>query len=210
MYTPRANQETRLPVLYQLIRAEPLATLVTLTSKGLLASHIPLVLDVESAPLGVLRGHLARANSQWQDMDSSVEALAIFAGPHHYISASWYPSRLEDGEDVPTWNYVVVHAYGSIQVFEDEDWFMAHLDQLTNQSEASNPDQWKVSDAPADYIRNMLRGIVGFELRIGRLEGKWKASQNRDERDRRGVVQGLEARNTPESLAMRDIIVERS
>jgi transcriptional regulator len=122
----------------------------------------------------------------------------------------WYPSRLEDGEDVPTWNYVVVHAYGSIQVFEDEDWFMAHLDQLTNQSEASNPDQWKVSDAPADYIRNMLRGIVGFELRIGRLEGKWKASQNRDERDRRGVVQGLEARNTPESLAMRDIIVERS
>jgi transcriptional regulator len=209
MYIPRANQETRLPVLHELIRAEPLAALVTMTSGGLFASHIPLVLDAEAAPFGVLRGHLARANAQWQEIDRSVEALAIFSGPGHAISASWYPSTQETGENVPTWNYVTVHAYGPVEVIEDPAWLMEHLHQLTQESEAPNPEPWKIEDAPPAYIENMLRGIVGIELRVSRIEGKWKASQNRDERDRLGVVRGLEALNTPASLAMRDIVVER-
>ena len=210
MYTPKANLETRLPVLHQLIAAEPLAALVTMTSSGLLASHLPLVLDRDCVPLGTLRGHFARANPQWQDIDPSVDALAIFAGPQHYISASWYPGKLEDGEEVPTWNYVVVHAYGPLRIIEDRAWLWRHLEQLTDQSEASNPTPWKVSDAPAEYIENQMRGIVGFELPIQRIEGKWKVSQNRSARDKQAVVAGLSAKNTPESLTMRDLVVERS
>ena len=215
MYTPKANLETRLPVLHQLISAEPLATLVTMTSSGLLASHLPLVLDreignPEPGPFGTLRGHFARANPQWRDIDSSVDALAIFAGPQHYISASWYPGKLEDGEEVPTWNYVVVHAYGPLRIVEDPAWLWKHLGELTDQSEASNPAPWKVSDAPAEYIENQMRGIVGFELPIQRIEGKWKVSQNRNARDKQAVIAGLSAKNTPESLTMRDLVVERS
>src|ERR1700723_2892324 len=112
MYIPRANEERRVPVLHSLMRAEPLAALVTLSSSGLVASHIPMVLEEDGSPLGVLRGHVSRANSQWRDLESSVEALAIFSGPQHYISPTWYPGKVEHGREVPTWNYVVVHAYG--------------------------------------------------------------------------------------------------
>jgi transcriptional regulator len=136
MYIPRANEEKRLPVLHQLIRDEPLAALITLNSGGLFASHIPMVLDAEGSALGVLRGHVSRANTHWTDIDSGVEALAIFSGPQHYITPTWYPSKLEDGKDVPTWNYVVVQAYGPIQVIHDAEWMLRHLKELTDESEA--------------------------------------------------------------------------
>ncbi len=208
MYIPRANEEKRVPVLQQLMRAEPLAALVTMRSGGLFATHLPMVLEADEDGLGTLRGHVARANRQWRDFDASVDALAIFAGPQHYITPSWYPSKLEDGRDVPTWNYVVVHAYGPLRVVQDSEWLLRHLQQLTDQSEAGRAVPWKVSDAPPDYIRQLVNGIVGFELPIKRLEGKWKVSQNRTGADRRGVIEGLAELGTPEGDEMSKLVME--
>jgi transcriptional regulator len=203
MYIPRANEETRTSVLHTFMRSQPFASLVTLASTGLFASHIPLVLEEDGTEFGILRGHLSRANTQWKDIDSSVEALAIFTGPNHYITPSWYPSKAEHGKVVPTWNYIVVHAYGTLKLIEDAAWLLAHLNQLTNTHEAGKPVPWKVSDAPADYIASQMKGIVGIELPITRLEGKWKLSQNRSDADRDGAEAGLEALNTPESQSMK-------
>ncbi|NYF89514.1 FMN-binding negative transcriptional regulator [Tunturiibacter empetritectus] len=206
MYIPRANEEQRVPVLHSLMRAEPLAALVTLSSSGLVASHIPMVLEEGGSPLGVLRGHVSRANSQWRDLEASVEALAIFSGPQHYISPTWYPGKVEHGREVPTWNYVVVHAYGSLKVMDDKSWMRAHLERLTNENEAETAMPWKVSDAPEEFIETMMKGIVGLELPIGRLEGKWKVSQNRTVRDREGVLEGLSKESTPGSLMMKRLV----
>jgi transcriptional regulator len=210
MYIPHANDEKRLPVLHQLIHAEPLAALVTLTSTGLVATHLPMVLDCTPDTLGILRGHVARANPQWRDLNSAVDALAIFSGPQHYITPTWYPGTYEHGKEVPTWNYVVVHAYGPLQIIHDEHWLLTHLKQLTAQSEVDVPAPWKLSDAPADFIRTLLHGIVGFELPIHRLEGKWKVSQNRTAAEKQGVLEGLSALDTPASLTMKNLVAERS
>ena len=232
MYIPHANEEKRIPVLHQLIHDEPLAALVTLTSTGLVATHLPMVLESTPDTFGILRGHVSRANPQWRDLNPAVAALAIFSGPQHYITPTWYPGTYEHGKEVPTWNYVVVHAYGPLQIIDDEHWLRAHLEQLTAQSE-TNPAQseanrahseanrahsetgvpaapWKLSDAPADFIRTMLNGIVGFELPIHRLEGKWKVSQNRTASEKQGVIAGLTALDTPASLTMKNLVAERS
>lgn len=210
MYIPRANEETRTDILHDFMQKEAFATVITLTSHGLLASHLPMVLEKDGSSLGLLRGHVARANPQWNDHDASVEALAVFSGPHHYITPNWYPSKHEDGKDVPTWNYVTVHAHGPLRVIRDEEWLMQHLRELTDQSEADAAEPWKLSDAPEPYIRSLLNGIVGLELPISRLEGKWKVSQNRTREDRAGVVAGLTALDTPASCAMRQLVIERS
>ncbi|HWZ52108.1 MAG TPA: FMN-binding negative transcriptional regulator [Granulicella sp.] len=210
MYIPQANEEKRIPILHQLIQAEPLAALVTLSGGGLLATHLPMVLEASADSLGTLRGHVSRANPQWRDLDSSVDALAIFSGPQHYITPNWYPGKQEHGKEVPTWNYVVVHAYGPLQVIADQHWLLTHIEQLTAQSEVDAPTPWRVSDAPAEFIRTLLNGIIGFELPIHRLEGKWKVSQNRSARDKQSVIDGLTARNTPEALTMKDLVAERS
>jgi len=208
VYIPRANEETRLEVLHDLIESHPLASLVTIASSGLFASHLPMVLERKSATRALLKGHLSRANKQWQDFQPGVQALAIFSGPEHYISPSWYPEKKETGKVVPTWNYAVVHVYGHLRVVEDPAWLMEHLNALTTVHEASFPAPWKVSDAPADYIASLIKGIVGVELPIERIEGKWKASQNHPERNRIGVVEGLERLNTPESLAMKALVAD--
>ena len=210
MYIPHANEEKRIPVLHQLIHAEPLAALVTLTSTGLLATHLPMVLESTPDTFGILRGHVSRANPQWRDLNAAVDALAIFSGPQHYITPTWYPGTYEHGKEVPTWNYVVVHAYGPLQIIHDEHWLLAHLEQLTAQSEADVPTPWKLSDALADFIRNLLHGIVGFELPIHRLEGKWKVSQNRTSAEKQGVLEGLTALDTPAGLTMKNLVAERS
>jgi transcriptional regulator len=158
---------------------------------------------------GRLKCHISRANPQWRDHTPSVEALAIFSGPHHYITPSWYPEKEEPGKVVPTWNYVVVHAYGHLKVMEDGEWLMAHLSKLTNIHEAGLPVPWKVGDAPADYIASMAKGIVGLEMEIKRIEGKWKLSQNRPEQDRSGVARGLAELNTTESLTMKALVEKR-
>lgn len=206
MYIPRHFEETRVPVLHQLMQAQPFASLVTFGISGLFASHLPMVLDPQEGALGVLRGHISRANVQWREFSPDVESLAIFSGPHHYISPSWYAEKQATGKVVPTWNYAVVHAYGYLKVIEDADWLRAHVERLTSIHESTSPEPWKVSDAPAGYVASMVKGIVGLELPLERLEGKWKMSQNRSEADRRGVIAGLGEFDTTNSQLMRQLI----
>ncbi len=216
MYIPKFNEETRTPVLHQLMRERPLASLITYGKSGLFASHLPMVLDDQVAPLGLLRCHVSRVNAQWKDFDPAVEALAIFSGAGHYISPNWYAEKQATGKVVPTWNYVVVHAYGYLKVIEDADWLRAHVESLTKIHEAgihealvgekTGAAPWAVSDAPAEYVASTLKGIVGFEMKIERLEGKWKVSQNRSEADRRGVVEGLDALGSAEAGEMSRLV----
>jgi transcriptional regulator len=202
LYIPKFNAEHRPAEMHALMRAHPLATLVTMHPSGLFASHIPMVLHTEDSDTGTLRGHLARANAQWRDADPAIEALAIFTGPEHYISPSWYPSKAENHRSVPTWNYIAVHAYGLLRLIEDAAWLRSHLASLTHAHEQQFAAPWTMEDAPPDYIAAMMRGIVGVEIPITRLEGKWKLSQNRDARDREGAAAGLDALATPASHAV--------
>ncbi|MGA6988758.1 MAG: FMN-binding negative transcriptional regulator [Terriglobales bacterium] len=208
MYIPRHNEEKRVSVMHALIVSRPLGTLVTLGASGLFASHIPMILEDDGSQFGVLKGHISRANTQWRDFVPTVDALAIFAGHQHYITPTWYPGTYEHGKEVPTWNYVVVHAYGPLKVIQDEQWLLTNVEKLTSIHEAGSPVPWKVSDAPVDFIQSQLKGIVGLELPIRKLEGKWKVSQNRTEQERDGVVEGLGKLNTPESLAMKALVEE--
>jgi transcriptional regulator len=208
MYIPRHNEEKRVSEMHSLIVSRPLGTLITLGASGLFASHIPMILEDDGSRFGVLKGHISRANTQWRDFVPTVDALAIFAGHQHYITPTWYPGTKEHGKVVPTWNYVVVHAYGPLKVIQDDHWLLTNVEKLTNIHEAASPIPWKVSDAPKDFIESQLKGIVGLELPIQRLEGKWKVSQNRTERERNGVVDGLARLNTPDSLAMKALVEE--
>ena len=197
MYIPNHFREDRAEVLHEFIRANPFATLVTQGPEGMIASHVPLLLEN-----GTLYGHLARGNPQW----NGVDALAIFHGPHHYISPSWYPSKDEHGKVVPTWNYVAVHAYGRMRNVEDSDRLLDHLQKLTGSQEANNPNRWRVNDAPAGYIEGMMRGIIGIEIEISKLEGKWKVSQNRPDADRHAVAARLNEIGTSEAKAMAGLV----
>lgn len=206
MYVPKHFDEPRIEVLHQLMRARPLATLVTQHAAGLDANHIPLHLSPEPAPLGTLRGHVARANPVWSDAPPGVGVLAIFHGPEAYVTPSWYATKAENGKAVPTWNYAVVHAHGTLRIIDDPAWLRASLETLTAEQEAAFAEPWRLDDAPADYIDNMLRAVVGIEITITRLQGKWKTSQNQPQQNRSGVVAGLRAEGTAESLAMAELI----
>jgi transcriptional regulator len=206
MYNPPHFREQRTDVLHRLIQEHSLATLVTLGADGLIANHIPLVLDPGPAPLGTLRGHLSRANLQWRDSLPGVPALAIFQGPEAYITPSWYPTREETGRVVPTWNYVVVHAHGPFRTFEDPVLLEQHVRTLTHHKEAAFPRPWNVDDAPVDFFHSQLAGIIGIEISITRLEGKWKVSQNRSTTDRAGVVEGLRASRKLADQTMADLV----
>jgi transcriptional regulator len=190
MYTPEVFKEERVPVLHDAIRRTGLATLVTAGARGLVANHLPMLLEAEAGPLGTLHGHLARANDQWRDLAGG-GALAVFLGPGGYVTPSWYATKAETGKVVPTWNYVAVHAYGPVEVYDDKDRLLALVTRLTETHEAHRREPWQVADAPERYVRGLLGAIVGLEMRIERLEGKWKLSQNRPETDRQGVVQGF-------------------
>jgi transcriptional regulator len=209
MYIPKHNLETRIERIDGLIRAHPLATLVSNGPLGLFATHLPLVLHRASEEHAVLRGHLARANPQWKDLAAQPEALVIFQGPEHYITPAWYPEKTATGKVVPTWNYTAVHAYGPVRIVEDAAWLLEHLNTLTDTHEiarAEPREPWNLSDAPADFVVALARGIVGIELEIARLEGKWKVSQNQNEATRASVARGLEGLGTESSLAMRDLV----
>ena len=190
MYVPTHFEESRTDVLHALIRAHPLAALVTQTPDGLVANHIPFEIDPDPAPFGTLRGHMARANPQWRTL-ADAPALAIFQGPSAYVSPAWYATKRDTGRVVPTWNYAVVHAHGPLRVIHDPDWLLNFVTRLTTRHEAGRPDPWQVTDAPAEYIATQLAAIVGIEMPIARLEGKWKVSQNRPPADRAGVAEGL-------------------
>jgi transcriptional regulator len=206
MYVPAHFEETRLEVLHDLVRNHPLATVVTLDREGLNANHIPIELDSEPLPLGTLRGHVSRANPMWRDFSRDVGALVIFQGPEIYITPSWYQTKQESGKVVPTWNYAVVHAYGQLRTIEDPVWLRALVGRLTDRNEAQREEPWGVADAPGDYIEGQLRSIVGIEIPIARLLGKWKVSQNRPEADRKGVTRGLHELGKSDATCMADLV----
>jgi transcriptional regulator len=202
MYTPKHFNEPDTATQHALMRAQPLATLVTLASSGLDANHLPLHLSAELGPLGTLRGHVARANPLWKDLTPELEVLAVFHGVQAYVSPNWYPTKAEHGKAVPTWNYAVVHAHGTLKVVEDATWLRAHLEALTAHNEASQAQPWKPSDAPADYLEKMMSAIIGIEITITRLSGKFKLSQNQPEPNQAGVIQGLRATGLASDIAM--------
>lgn len=202
MYTPAAFREDRPEVLRRLIRSHPLATLVTGGANGLIANLVPFVLTT-TADGDVLRAHMAKANDQLASLREGGEALVIFQGPEAYISPAWYPSKQEHGKVVPTWNFVVVQAWGTPVVIDDPAWLRAQIHDLTTLQEGGRDDPWAVADAPADYIDAQVRAIAGLEIPVSRIEGKWKASQNQPQANRHGVVKGL---RESASDAMADIV----
>ena len=206
MYEVEAFREDRIEVLHALIKAHPLATLVVTTAQGLEANHIPLLIDPEPTPFGTLRGHVARANPVWRTFHADAEVLAVFQGPQGYITPSWYSTKAQTGKVVPTWNYAVVHAHGPLKIVEDAEWLCKLVTRLTESQESPREKPWHVTDAPPDYIDTMLKAIVGIEISLRRLQGKWKMSQNRLPQDRDGVIAGLETRGDAAGQAMLDAL----
>lgn len=196
MYVPPAFREDDLSTLHAAINEARLAQLVTATEAGLIATPLPLFLAPDEGPHGTLYGHVARANEQWK-LPPIGDAMALFMGPHAYVTPNWYPSKQEHHKVVPTWNYVAVHAYGPVEFFEDSQRLLAVVTRLTNLHEQGNAAPWAVSDAPEAFISAQLRGIVGLRLPITRIEGKRKMSQNRSAEDRAGVATGLAASEMP-------------
>lgn len=208
MYLPKHFEETRVDVLHGLLRRYPFATLVTQTASGLGANHLPFEIDAQPAPFGTLRGHVARANPVWRDFRPGAGALVIFQGPDAYVSPSWYPSKKDGGQVVPTWNYAVVHAHGSLRAIEDAEWLRGLVERLTNRHEAGRKEPWKITDAPHAYIEKLLGAIVGLEMTITRLVGKWKLGQNRSTADQAGMAAGLQQEAGADGAALAEWIRE--
>jgi transcriptional regulator len=206
VYLPQHFAMTDVAAMHQLIRECPLATLVTLGSEGLTANHIPCILDPKWGEHGRLLAHVARNNAVWHDHDPDQEALVVFQSLDAYITPNWYQTKRETHEVVPTWNYTVVHAYGRIIVHDDAKWVRGQAGMLTRQQEAPQPTPWKMADAPPDYTAANLAQIVGLEIPITRLIGKFKASQNRRDVDRAGAIDGLRATEDPGNIAMADLM----
>jgi transcriptional regulator len=207
MYTPAQFKIEDVGEAHALMRARPFATLVTHGSDGLTATHLPTVLKTGGAdPFGRIECHLARPNPQWKTFAPDTDALLIFQGPEAYIRPGWYPSKAEHGKVVPTWNYAVVHAYGRLERVEDQAWLLAHVTELTRQQETPHAAPWATSDAPESYLGIMARGIVGLKVVISRLEAKAKMSQNREDRDRAGVVRGLGERAQGEDAEIAGLV----
>jgi len=191
MYQPPHFREDRLEVQHQLIRAHPLGLVFTAGPAGLMANAIPFLVDADASAKGTLRGHFARANPQLGELAAVEECLVVFQGPQAYITPSWYATKRATGKVVPTWNYVTVHAWGRPAVRDDASWLRRQIEDLTRSREAGRAAPWRVSDAPEGFIAGQAKGIVGVEIVIARIEGKWKVSQNRPVEDRAGVVAGL-------------------
>ena len=208
MYQPTHGhfREDRVDVKHALIRAHPFGAMVTPGAEGLVANQFPFVVDAGASPLGTLRAHMARANGQWKDLDGSQEALVIFQGPYAYITPAWYPAKAETGKVVPTWNYAIVHAHGRPRIVHDPEWLLRHVSELSDTNEATQAVPWSVADAPEEFVGALLKAIVGIEIEITRLEGKWKTSQNQPESAREGVVRGLTAQRDERSLAMAGLV----
>jgi len=203
MYLPAHFDEKRLDVLHALVRRHPFGLLVTQTTDGPSANGIPFILDADGAAgLGTLRGHVARAHPVWREAATDVPSLVVFQGPDAYVSPSWYPSKAEHGKVVPTWNYVMVQARGRLRAIDDPAWLLQLVTRLTERHETPRSAPWAVSDAPADYVQTMLRAIVGIELELTSLSGKWKVTQNRPAADRAGVVDGLKRVGDDAAMAL--------
>ena len=208
MYEPPLHREDDLARQHALIRARPLGLLVSHGPHGLIANALPFLVDPAASRLGMLSAHMARANPQWRDLLESPEALVVFQGADHYVSPSWYATKQETHKVVPTWNYVMVQARGAAKVIEDDEWLSRQIVALTRTQEAAREKPWAVSDAPADFIALQRRAIIGVEIEVADIRGKWKTSQNRSAADRAGVAAGLEALGDEEARAMAAIVRE--
>jgi len=211
MYIPHSFAEDDLPTLLDFLEGHPLAALVTTSeTAGLIATHLPLLLDRTAAPNGRLLGHLARANPQSREIAAGhTEALVIFTGPDAYITPAWYSTKREHGRVVPTWNYIAVHAYGTVSLRDDAAFLRRHLEMLTLRHETDRASSWQVSDAPEEFIANQMKAIIGFEISIKRLEGKWKMSQNRSGADIDGVIKGLGASEATADRTVAALVADR-
>lgn len=207
MYVPPAFLEEDRSTIHRVMREARLVQLVTSGPDGLLATPLPMLLEADEGEHGVLYGHIARANPHWRTPVAG-DALAIFMGPDAYVSPSWYATKQRDGKVVPTWNYVAVHAYGPVEFFDDAARLLRVVSGLTERHEAGRDTPWAVSDAPAEYVSSMLRGIVGVRLPIARIDAKRKMSQNRNAEDRAGVMSGLAASADPLDRAAGALIPE--
>lgn len=202
MYVPKHFEERDVGVLHALIRSHPLGAWVTEADSTLVVNHMPFLIDPARGQYGALVGHVARANPIWKSFSRNVPSVIIFQGPQSYITPSWYPTKHASGKAVPTWNYAVVHAHGMPHVIEDKEWLRKHVTRLTDLHESERAIPWSVSDAPSDYIDALLNGIVGIEIAISTLVGKWKTSQNRPLVDKLGTIAGLRERADENSQQM--------
>lgn len=206
MYIPKHFEEREVAVLHALIRSYPLGAWVVPADGGLLVNHIPFLVDSSRGENGTLMAHVARANPVWRSFTPDAECVVVFQGPQAYITPSWYPSKHASGKAVPTWNYAVVHAHGVPAAIQDKDWLLRHVTAASDLHEAKRAQPWSVSDAPRDYIDSMLDAIVGIEIPLGKLVGKWKTSQNRPFADKLGVIAGLEERGDATSAEMAALV----
>lgn len=208
MYLPNTFEVTDLEALHGLIRNNALGTWVTLGESGLVVNHIPFILDLTRGEHGVLMGHVAKANPVWREFSKTMESVVAFQGPQAYITPAWYASKAVDGKVVPTWNYAAVHVQGMPRVVEDREAFLTLLSRLTDTFEENLPHPWRVSDAPADYIDKTMNAIVGIEIPVSKIEGKWKVNQNRSDADKQSVAEGLQQQGESQALAMRELVVQ--
>ena len=208
MYEPLPHRQDDLAAQHALIRSHPLGLLISHGAQGLEANALPFLVDPAASRLGTLQAHMARANGQWRALQEADEALVVFQGADHYITPSWYQTKQETGRVVPTWNYVMVQVRGRPRVIEDAAWLRAQLEALTKRQEGARAAPWAVGDAPEAFIEAQIKAIVGFEMEITHIAGKWKASQNRPAADRAGVIAGLEALGDEASSTMASIVRE--
>ena len=206
MYVPKHFEEKDVGVLHALIRSHPLGTWVTQTEGALVVNHIPFLVDPTDGEYGTLIGHVARVNPIWNAFSSEIASVVIFQGPQGYITPSWYPTKHAHGKAVPTWNYAVVHAHGIPRAIKDKDWLLKHVTMLSDLHESERAVPWSVSDAPPEYIDTMLKAIVGIEIPISAVIGKWKTSQNRPLPDKLGTIAGLYDRGDENSQQMAALV----
>lgn len=209
MFSPQSFKETRIDVLHQLIKSNSLGVLAAIVDDEIVVNHVPFLLEKTKNEFGTLQCHVAKANPVWKDLSKQKEIVVIFQGADSYISPSWYPSKQEHGKVVPTWNYIVVHARGVPKVIEDQEWLFNHVSQLSDQHEQNMKEPWKVTDAPSDYITKLTQAIVGIEIPITTLNGKWKVSQNRPKTDQIGVVENLEIQASDDAKNIANTIQKR-
>ncbi|MDD9905481.1 MAG: FMN-binding negative transcriptional regulator [Rhodospirillaceae bacterium] len=208
MYVPEKFRVDDIDVLHNTMRQIGAAAVVGKGPDGIVATHVPIELDTEAGAKGVIRCHFARPNPHAEAIAAGAELLLIFQGPQGYVTPSWYPSKHRTGKAVPTWNYIAIHAYGTAKTVDDPDWLKAHLAALTDHFESPYAVPWKLEDAPDGFIDGMCRAIVGIEVEVTRLEGKWKLNQNKAATDAFGVVNGLRAEGGDANNAMADLVLE--
>ena len=206
MYQPPHFREEDLGTQHALIRAHPLGLLITAGDGGLIANPVPFHLRTDPSPKGTLQAHIAKANGQWREIQAGAPVLVVFQGVDSYVTPSWYATKQETGKVVPTWNYAIVQVHGDARIIDDPSWLREQIGALTGENENSRPQPWGVDDAPPEFISAQLKGIIGIEIDIAAIDGKWKVSQNRPVADRQGVAQGLDEIRHADAAEMADLV----